>query len=85
MTTPDWLKERGGELRLGSDQKTWYAIFSHQPQYALVVVPANGKYICGIRHTNSGRHIECATVYPNSEEALRGGLEQLRANLGWAT
>ena len=55
MTAPDWLTERGGALKLGSDGETWYVLFAGQPNYSLVATPAEGKFDCVIRQTNKAR------------------------------
>ena len=39
---------------------------------------------CVIRQTNNGRRIDSAGVYGTSEEAIRGGLDDLRKDLGWS-
>ena len=39
MTVPDWLTQRGGNLKLGSDGRTWYVLIGLQPQYSIVAVP----------------------------------------------
>ena len=43
MNTPDWLRQRGGELKLGSDKATWYVVVGGKPLYDLVAVPAAGE------------------------------------------
>ena len=84
MTTPDWLTQRGGSLKLGSDGQRWYVIFEGRPDYSLSAVPVHAAFGCAIRQTVNGRRIECAEVFPSQEEAIRGGLESLRKALGWA-
>lgn len=84
MTTPDWLRDRGGELKLGSDRKTWYVFIGGKPIYDLVVLPAEGKHSCAVRMTNNGQTLESPGEYPTSDDALRGGLESLKVRLGWA-
>jgi hypothetical protein len=84
MTTPDWLKTRGGELKVGSDKKTYYVVVGHKPLYDLVTLPASGKHVCSIRQTQNGQRIDSKGVYASADEALRGGLEDLRSFLGWA-
>ena len=83
MNTPDWLTQRDGSLQLGSDGKTWFVLFANQAQYALVLVPVQGKFGCAIRQTNNGQRIESKGVQAGVDEALRAGLEDLRAYLGW--
>jgi hypothetical protein len=84
MTCPDWLTQRGGAFKLGSDGVRWYVLFAGAPNYSLAVVPVNrGKCSCVIRHTISGARIESTGAYPTETEALTGGLGDLRKALGW--
>jgi hypothetical protein len=84
MTAPDWLIQRGGDLKVGSDGCTWYFLLGGQPQYSLVAVPVAGRFGCAIRQTINGRRIESSGVYATADEAVGGGLEDLRKALGWA-
>ena len=84
MTTPEWLKERGGEFKLASDCRTWYVVFEGQPQYSLVATPVNGQFGCTIRQTINGKYIECNAVQVTADDALGAGLDALRQALGWA-
>ena len=84
MNTPDWLRQRGGELKLGSDKTTWFVVFAGKPQYDLVTMPAAGKHSCGIRQTNNGQPVESKGVHASADDALRGGLDDLKTYLGWA-
>jgi hypothetical protein len=84
MTTPDWLRQRDGELKLGSDKSTWYVVVGGKPLYDLVPAPAGGKHGCAIRQTNNGQPIESNGVHATADDALRGGLEDLKSYLGWA-
>ena len=83
MTAPDWLIQRGGELKRATDDRTWYVLLGGQPQYSLVVVPVGGRYGTAIRQTINGQRIESTGVYPTPEAALGGGLDDLRKALGW--
>ena len=83
MNTPDWLTQHGGSLTLGSDKKTWYVVFSGKPQYALEPLPAKNQFNCMVRQTINGQRIASETIFPNGDDALRGGLEDLRQSLGW--
>jgi hypothetical protein len=83
MTTPEWLKQRGDDLKLGSDGRTWYFLLGGQPQYSLVAVPVHDRFGCAIRQTINGRRIESAGTYASADEAVQGGLEDLRKALGW--
>jgi hypothetical protein len=83
VATPDWLAKRGGILQPSSTEGTWLVLLDHSPQYRLVPVPAAGKYSCQVMQTVSGRRLEGSGAYPSIEEAIRGGLEDLRRSLGW--
>ncbi len=84
MTAPDWLVQRGGDLKLASDGRTWYFLVGGQPQYSLVAVPVGGRYGCAIRQTINGKRIESQGIYATADEAIGGGLDDLRKALGWA-
>ena len=83
LPTPDWLAQRGGELRPGTAGHSWFVAFDGTPQYKLVATPVAGKYGCHITQTINGRHVESAAVAATAEEAARAGLEDLRKALGW--
>lgn len=83
VAIPDWLARHGGTLRPAPDGQTWAVLFDHRPQYLLTPIPAKGKYGCQVEQTINGRHLESGGIYPGAEEALRGGLEDLRKALGW--
>jgi len=59
MNTPDWLTQRDRTLKLGSDGKTWFALFAGQPNYSLVAVPVAGKFGCAIRRRSTASHRMC--------------------------
>ena len=84
METPGWLAQRGGVLKLGNDRKTWFVIFTGQPHYALEAVPAGNRPGCAVRQTVSGQRVPANATFASADEALRGGLENLRQHLGWA-
>jgi hypothetical protein len=83
MQAPDWLTQRGASLKLSTDRVTWFVLFGHEPQYALVPRPAENRFECCTRQTINGELIPSTALYPTSEEALRGGLDELRKHLGW--
>ena len=84
MTAPDWLVQRGCNLKLGSDNRTWYVLLGEQPQYSLVAVPAGNQFGCAVRQTNNGQRLDTpGTTYPTKDDAIRGGLDDLRQALGW--
>jgi hypothetical protein len=83
LTTPPWLAQRGGELRLGKDGRSASVYFAGQLQYVLLPVPAKGQHACRITETINGRRLESGKTYPTAEQALQGGLDDLREKLGW--
>ena len=83
VQTPDWLKQRGGELHGGADGHSWMVYFAGQPQYLLVPLPVKGKYGCRVAQTINGRRLEGSGTYATADEALGGGLDDLRKALGW--
>jgi hypothetical protein len=83
MTAPDWLTQRGGALKLGSDGSRWYVLFAGEPNYSLAATPVAGKHGCVIRHTISGARVPCDGVFATKDEAIAGGLADLRKALGW--
>jgi hypothetical protein len=83
MHSPGWLTQRGGSLKLGSDGKTWFVLIAGQPNYSLVAIPVAGKFGCAIRQTINGQRIECAGTFATQDEAIGGGLDELRKALGW--
>ena len=83
MNAPDWLIQRGGDLKLASDERTWYFLLGGQPQYSLMAVPVAGRYGCVIRQTINGRRLDGPSVYATPDDAIRGGLHDLRKALGW--
>ncbi len=83
VTTPDWLAKRGGVLQPSATGSSWLVLLDNSPQYRLVPVPAAGKYGCEVIETVNGRRLERNGTYPSREDAIRGGLEDLRKALGW--
>jgi hypothetical protein len=83
VTAPEWLTKRGGGLRPNYDGQSWVAYFDGQPQYLLRPVPAGGQYGCEVEQTINNRRLDVKSTFPTSDEALRGGLEELRKALGW--
>ena len=83
MTAPDWLSARTGELTQGLSDRTLMVTVDGAPMWRLDAVPARGKFTCAVLETNSGRRLDEGKAYPTREAALAGGLEELRAKLGW--
>jgi hypothetical protein len=84
LSVPDWLALRGGALKPGIRPETQFVLVGGQPLYKLEVRPTSGKFACAISNTVNGKRLDDATtIYPSASEALVGGLNQLRAKLGW--
>jgi hypothetical protein len=83
FTPPDWLTRRGGALRKCPDGRSWAVLINGGPQYLLVPFPVAGKYGCVVEQTVNGKRLESKNTYASEDEAVRGGLEDLRKALGW--
>jgi hypothetical protein len=81
--TPDWITRHAGELRESKDGNSWTLYLRGEPQYLLMPIPAEGKFACRISETVNGTRLDKGATYPTREAALQGGLEVLRAALGW--
>lgn len=83
LTAPDWLSRRDGGLRPAPDDHSLAVVLAGEPQYLLTPIPAEGKHSCHVIQTNNGVRLDAGTIYNSNDEALRGGLEELRKALGW--
>jgi hypothetical protein len=83
MTAPDWLSMRGGGLANGLSERTLLMMIDGHPQFRLDVVPAKGTFTCAIVQSNNGKRMDGSMEYSSNEAALAGGLDELRAILGW--
>ena len=83
VSAPNWLTQRSGSLTLSSDGHTWFFMLGKEAMYRLAVRPAEGQFSCQITQTINGRPIESKGIFPTPDEAVRGGLEDLRKALGW--
>jgi hypothetical protein len=83
VTTPDWLARHDGTLVPGRDGKSYLVRLGNKPQYLLVTVPAGGKFACAVTQTVNGRRLDGGATFPNPDDAVRGGLEDLRKAMGW--
>jgi hypothetical protein len=72
---------RRGAARKDGHSATVY--FAAQPQYLLEPLPAAGKFACRVTQTINGKRLDGKGTFLTREEALRGGLEELRTALGW--
>ena len=82
-TVPDWLTLRDGSLTPGLRDHVVFVMIGDRPEYRLDVRPAVGTFACAVTQTVSGKQLADATTYPTADAALAGGLDQLRARLGW--
>jgi hypothetical protein len=83
VTAPDWLSKRGGALRAGTTGNAWLVVLDDTPQYRLVPTPAAGKFGCEVLRTVDGRRLDAGGTFSTNDEAVQGGLEDLRKSLGW--
>jgi hypothetical protein len=83
VTTPDWLSRHDGTVQLNKEGNSASVYFAGALQYVLVPVPAKGKYSCPVTQTINGKRLDGTNTYASAEDALRGGLEDLRQALGW--
>lgn len=83
MNAPEWLAQRNGTLRRAVNGHSWVVLFDDQPQYIVTPVPVEGKHGSDVVQSNSGRRVATKGTFATEDEAIRGGLEDLRAALGW--
>lgn len=84
LTVPDWLARHDGTLEPGLRDHMRFVLIGGAAQYKLEARPAGGTFICAVQQSVNGRRLdEGAARYPTADAALAGGLDQLRANLGW--
>jgi len=83
VPVPDWIKTRNGDLKGSKDSHSWVVYLAGQPQYLLEPVPAKGKFACRVLQTINGRRLDRGAVWDTREQALQGGLTDLREALGW--
>ena len=82
MSAPEWLAKRDGTLRPGVQMLV--VLIGGSPQYRVEARPAVGTFVATVQQSNNGKRMgEAALGYPTADAALAGGLEQLRAALGW--
>jgi hypothetical protein len=58
-------------------------MLDQEPQYLLVPTPVAGKFGCSVTQTVNGKRLDSGASHATLEDALRGGLEDLRKALGW--
>ncbi len=82
-TPPDWLTSRNGGLTPGLRADVMLVTLDGHPHYRLDALPAKGKFTCAVIQANNGKRLDGQLEYPTLDAALAGGLEELRAKLGW--
>jgi hypothetical protein len=80
---PEWLTLRGCTLKPSANGQSWTVFVSNRPDYTLVPVPAGGEFACKVTQTINGKRMDKGGKYPTLESAAQGGLDDLRAALGW--
>jgi hypothetical protein len=83
VTVPPWLAQRNGSLRPAVDGRSVVVTIDNEPQYVVTPVPAKGKHGSRVMQTINGKIIPSSGTFATAEEAIRGGLEDLRKALGW--
>jgi hypothetical protein len=83
MTAPDWLSARNGHLVNAINGRSVLVTVDGEPMWRLDALPSRGKYTCAVLQTNSGKRLDEGKEYPTQEAAWAGGLDELRAKLGW--
>jgi hypothetical protein len=58
-------------------------LLGKEPQYLLIPVPSAGRFGCAVMQTINGKRLDGNASYQTEDEALCGGLEDLRKALGW--
>ena len=72
VTTPDWLTQRGGELRSSKDGRFRYTVYlAGEPQYLLLPVPVGGKHACRVSQTINGRRLDGSPDLPTRRRTTR--------------
>lgn len=80
---PDWLQQRDGTLKPGVRDNLLFVVIGGSPLYRLEARPARGQETCQVVQTNNGRRLDGGKEYPDRQAAFAGGLDELRAALGW--
>ena len=83
MTAPEWLTARSAGLAKGLKDWTLMVTLNGRVQWRLDAVPAKGQFTCIVMEMNSGQRLDAGKAYPTRDAAWAGGLEELRAKLGW--
>jgi hypothetical protein len=81
--TPDWLTRHDCSLQSGVAGQTFLVLLGGKPHYLIKPLPLGGKFGCNVTQTINGKRLDAGGAYPSLDEALQGGLEDLRKTLGW--
>jgi hypothetical protein len=54
-----------------------------QPKYLHTPLPLGGRFGSKVTQTINVTRLDCGGTYATTEEAVQGGLEDLRKALGW--
>ena len=80
---PEWLTTRGGELKASANGQSWSIAVGGNLLYVLTLAPAGGKFGCRVVQAHNGVRLDKGKVWATAGEATSGGLDDLRAALGW--
>jgi hypothetical protein len=83
MTAPEWLTRHAGDLIPVPNGHALAVVLNGSQQYRLEPMPVGLKFGCRIIQTVNGRRLDGPTTWETKEQALQGGLEELRKLLGW--
>jgi len=83
MLTQDWLTIRDAEIRPSANGQSWLVYQGGKFLYVIAAIPADGKFSNKIMVSFNGHQIQKGQIYETAQEALEGGLEELREYLGW--
>jgi len=83
VTPPDWLTRHDGSRQGSPAGHAWQVYLDGAPLVRLVPPPAAGRFSCAVTQTENGKRIDKGATFPTADDALRGGLEDLRTYLGW--
>src|SRR5436305_2071751 len=71
LTTPEWLARHGGDLRPGTAPNSWAVLLGGEQQYALALVPIQGKHGCRVVQTINGKRLDSGGTHATADLALQ--------------
>lgn len=83
MVTKEWLNKRNAEIRPSANGHSWLLYQGGKFIYMIGALPADGKFTNKIMESNNGNQIQKGKIFESINEALEGGLTELRDHLGW--